>query len=95
LDYEFSIDEVIVLNKLAVIMDEMISESKLPIWKDLKERLQESISNTKPPINISKGLEDFIDKLNIKGIIGFAKINGEIVIQLKKRMTEVGIFDDN
>ena len=95
LDFEFSIDEIVAINRLAEIMDKMISESKLPIWRELRERIQEAISNTKPQINISKGIEDFIEKLNMKGIIGFAKINGEITIQLRKRMTEVGIFDEN
>ncbi len=95
LDFEFSIDEISVINIMADLMDKMISDSMLPIWRELKPRLQNAISNKKPAINISKGLEDFIEKLINKGVISFARINGEIILQLKKRMNIVGMFEDN
>jgi len=84
-----------VINILTREMDSMIREGKLPTLKEIMPRMQEKLSKQKNQTIRTINLEIILQKLIEHGIIGVSTISQNRIIQLKKRMSEVGTFEDN
>ena len=94
LNFKFSIEEMAVINILTREMDSMIRE-EIANLKEIMPRMQEKLSKQKNQTIRTINLELILQKLIDYGVIGVSTISQNRTIQLKKRMSEVGTFEDN